>query len=284
MLTKLLLWLCDLSPARRRALWRWWYSKLARQIQSPEWTFMNYGRAPADGSATGLRLKPEDEADRLCIQLYEHVIGPAELRNKDVLEVGSGRGGGANYVARYHNPSRMIGVDFSPQAVAFSTKRHAEMRHLQFTTGDAESLPFENEQFDVVINVESSHCYGNVPRFLSEVCRVLRPGGWFLFADLRERSETDGLERALLAQPWELAEKEDITRDVLKAMDLDNARKRALVERLVPAKLRATFSEFAGLAGGKVHSGLKSGALVYLRFAMRKHAAPVGTKAPSPRI
>ena len=45
------------------------------------------------------------------------------------------------------------------------------------------------------------------------------------------------------------------------------------MERLVPEKMRATFSEFAGLAGGKVHSGLNGGSLVYLRYAMRKHAA-----------
>lgn len=270
MLTKFLLWLCNVSPGLRRMLWRWWYSKLARKIESPEWTFMNYGYAPADSSPTGLRLQPADEADRLCIQLYERVARPAELRDKEVLEVGSGRGGGASYIARYHSPSRMTGVDFSPRAVAFSTKRHAEMRHLQFITGDAENLPFEDNHFDAVINVESSHCYGNVPRFFSEVHRVLRPGGWFLFADLRERAEATDLERALAALPWEMAEKEDITQNVVKAMDLDSARKRALVERLVPAKLQGTFSEFAGLAGGKVHTGLKSGGLVYLRFAMRK--------------
>jgi ubiquinone/menaquinone biosynthesis C-methylase UbiE len=254
-------------------LWRWWYSRLARQIKSPEWTFMNYGRAPADGSPTGLQLQPSDEADRLCIQLYERVVHPAELRDKQVLEVGSGRGGGASYIARYHSPSRMTGVDFSPQAVAFSAKRHAEMRHLQFVTGDAENLPFEKNHFDAVINVESSHCYGNVPRFFSEVYRVLRPGGWFLFADLRESAEAAELERMLSAQPWELVEKEDITQDVLKAMELDNARKRALVERLVPGKMQATFSEFAGLAGGKVHRSFKSGELVYLRFAMLKREA-----------
>ena len=51
--------------------------------------------------------------------------------------------------------------------------------------GDAENLPFEDNSFDAIINVESSHCYGNVEQFLREVHRVLRPGGDFLFVDLR---------------------------------------------------------------------------------------------------
>ena len=57
------------------------------------------------------------------------------------------------------------------------------------TSGDAESLPFGDEMFDAVVNVESSHCYGSTPAFLAQVKRVLRCGGHFLFADLLDRSE-----------------------------------------------------------------------------------------------
>jgi ubiquinone/menaquinone biosynthesis C-methylase UbiE len=46
-------------------------------------------------------------------------------------------------------------------------------------------MPFPDASFDAVINVESSHCYPSMGRFLSEVHRVLRPRGSLLFADLR---------------------------------------------------------------------------------------------------
>src|SRR5215213_1645074 len=95
---RLLLFLLNVSPLLRKFLWRWWYSKLARQIRNDEWTFMNYGYAPGDPGAMDLPLEAADEADRLCIQLYEHVTKPAVLSGKDVLEVGSGRGGGMSYV------------------------------------------------------------------------------------------------------------------------------------------------------------------------------------------
>jgi SAM-dependent methyltransferase len=39
---------------------------------------------------------------------------------------------------------------------------------------------------DAVVNIESSHCYESMDTFLSEACRVLRPGGRFFFADLRK--------------------------------------------------------------------------------------------------
>ena len=58
--------------------------------------------------------------------------------------------------------------------------------------GDAQNLPFPDESFDAVINVEASHIYPNFERFLGEVARVLRPGGHFLYADFRNR---DGLPR-----------------------------------------------------------------------------------------
>jgi SAM-dependent methyltransferase len=236
---------------------------------------MNYGYAPEDGTPMDLPLASRDEPDRLCIQLYEHVARPAPLDDADVLEVGSGRGGGASYLARYRKPARVTGVDFSPQAVVFCADRHKEVANLKFRVGDAETLPFDNASFDIVINVESSHCYGNVQRFFSEVCRVLRPGGWFLFADFREPQELPKLQDALRAQPWTEVEKEDITPNVLKALELDDLRKRALIDELVPPRLRPLFGEFAGLTGGKIHQSFRSRGLIYARVGIPK---PTGAR------
>ena len=268
MLTRLLIYLCEVSPALRRLLWRWWYSKLAKKIGTERWTFMNYGFAPE--SAETLPLQPGDEADRLCIQLYERVARPASLKGAKVLEVGSGRGGGANYLTRYHAPAEFTGVDFSPQAVALCQKVHSHVAALKFATGDAEALPFPDATFDCVINVESSHCYGNVGKFLSEACRVLRPGGWFVFADLRDPAGATELKSQMGAQAWTVVEQEDITTGVRRALAADDARKRGLIEEFVPEKLRPLFGEFAGLEGGKITRNLETGELVYLRFACRK--------------
>ena len=76
----------------------------------------------------------------------------------------------------------MTGSDFTPTAISLSQKVHCGIPNLTFVQGDAEKLPFEDHMFDTVINVESSHCYGNMDAFVKEVARVLKPGdilvGW----------------------------------------------------------------------------------------------------------
>jgi hypothetical protein len=81
------------------------YEALAKRASTPDWAFMNYGYAPATVDAVGTPpLRSSDERDRLCIQLYLHAIDHSDMRGKDVLEVGSGRGGGASYISRYLQP------------------------------------------------------------------------------------------------------------------------------------------------------------------------------------
>lgn len=50
---------------------------------------------------------------------------------------------------------------------------------------------------DMVINVESSHCYGNFKEFVRQVDRMLKPGGLFVFTDFRDSKEIDSMESAL---------------------------------------------------------------------------------------
>jgi SAM-dependent methyltransferase len=270
MLIRLAVFLLEHSPMLRRWIWRRWYGKLAGDFTQRHWTFMNYGYAPPAG-APALSLTPEDEPDRLCIQLYAHVASAAPLAGREVLEVGSGRGGGASWLARTHSPKRYLGVDFSAEAVALCRTRHAGISNLEFAQGDAENLPLPDASFDIVLNVESSHCYGHVDKFFREAVRVLRPGGWFLYTDLREAADMAELERALAATPgWTQVLREDITERVAESLTVDDARKRELIDALVPPKLRHIFGEFAGLKGGQVYEGFRARKLLYRRFAFRK--------------
>jgi hypothetical protein len=78
-----------LQTAKMRAL----YSGIGAGLKNEDSAFMNYGYAPLDSNTSGLHLLPEDETDRFSIQLYSRIVGARELRSKDVLEVGCGRGG-----------------------------------------------------------------------------------------------------------------------------------------------------------------------------------------------
>jgi ubiquinone/menaquinone biosynthesis C-methylase UbiE len=272
MLTKIIKPFLASSPRLRRALWRGWYDFLARGYRQPEWTFMNYGFAAAGGSTPEPALEAADEADRYSIQLYHRVLGGVELRDRDVLEVGSGRGGGCSFFARYLGPGSVLGVDYSANAVALSLRRHAGVPRLDFRRGDAEALPCRDAAFDAVVNVESSHCYGSMERFLGEVFRVLRPGGCFLWADMRPRGQWDATRAQFEAAGFEVLLEEEITPGVLRALDQVNDGKREMIRRLVPKYLIPHVESFAGVRGTRVYAALQAGDVEYRRCALRKPA------------
>jgi SAM-dependent methyltransferase len=255
--------------AVRRFVWRACYEALAKRVPTRDWAFMNYGYAPTTVNASTPLLTSPDERDRLCIQLYLHAIDNFDLRDRDVLEVGSGRGGGASYISRYLQPRSMTGMDFSQEAVDLCN-RYRLTPGLAFVCGDAQSMPFPASSFDAVVNIESSHCYESMDAFLSEVRRVLRPGGRFFFADLRNVDGVNTLRERFNACGLTLEKESDITTNVLTALRLDNARKLELIDALIPRVLHRPFRVFAGIAGTRNYAGLESGKLRYLSARLAK--------------
>jgi SAM-dependent methyltransferase len=268
MLAKSVFPITNLSPSLRRWLWRLCYQYLAGYGLA-SWTFMNYGFERTGPLQKWLELEAADEPDRYCIQLYHKVAAVIDLKGLDVLEVGSGRGGGASWVRRYLKPRSVTGVDFSPKAVEFCRRTHA-VDGLSFVAGDAESLPFEDSSFDAVINVESSHCYGSMAAFLGHVKRVLRPGGHFLHADLRPAKDAEALRQQLAESGLTILQAEDITANVLRAMELDSARRVALIESHLPRWFRGPFKEFAGVRGVGANELLCCGELAYMCHRLQK--------------
>ena len=270
MMVRFFVWLFGKLPNLRRKLAHYSYERLASRLHNREWTFMNYGFVPAAGAA--LELAPEDEADRLSIQLYHRAVSPVDLRGKRVLEVGSGRGGGASFLARYHHAAHVTGADFSAHAVALARSFHAAVDNLEFTEGDAENLPFPDARFDVVVNVESSHCYGQMDKFLSEVFRVLRPGGYFLYTDFRAPTDIASLERMLDGQSgWQRVAHEDITGAVVAALEAGDAEKRKLIKRLVRRRgARKPAGEFAGLVGSRMYEIFRKREMIYFRYVYQR--------------
>ncbi len=256
-------------PPIKRGIIRAWYQCLSVLDKEANMVFMNYGYAPLVSGDVEIELRREDEVNRYCIQLYQKVAGAIDLQGKDVLEVGCGRGGGASFITRYLRPRSMVGLDFSSKAVAFC-RRHYPLEGLSFTHGDAEDLPFASGSFDVVVNIESSHCYGSMGRFLQEVARVLRPTGYFLFADFRSKGAVDLLREQLRQSGLRIVEEERITPHIFRALELDNARKLDLIQRKVPWFLRSVFRKFAGIEGGPAYEKFRTGEWEYLRFVLQK--------------
>ena len=96
------------------------------------------------------------------------VDGPVER----ALDVGTGTGAGARAIVERFSGADVVGVDVSPAMLEQARKLVPEVT---FTEGDASNLPFDDASFDLV-------AHANMIPFLDETARVLRPGGWALYA------------------------------------------------------------------------------------------------------
>ena len=105
------------SPRLHRAF----YDRLAIHFgPDARWQFMNYGLDAERFREHPVALRPEDEVDRLHIQLYQELLSGLPVASSKVLEVGSGRGGGIRFIHRYLEPALSVGLDLSEPAIRLS--------------------------------------------------------------------------------------------------------------------------------------------------------------------
>jgi ubiquinone/menaquinone biosynthesis C-methylase UbiE len=242
------------------------YRMQTRMFAADDVVFLNIGYE--EDPPMALPLVESDEPDRFYIQLYHRTATQADLRGKRVLEVGCGHGGGASYLTRALRPASYTGLDLNRDAIAFCRKRH-RLPDVEFVHGDAEKLPFSDQTFDAVINVESSAAYPHLPRFLAEVARVLRPGGHFLYTDLRPRSDVAEWEAALAGAPLRMLSQQDIIPQVVRGLEKNSGRILDLVGRM-PTPLRRIGREYAGLEGTGFYRAMQSGKYPYRIYSFIK--------------
>lgn len=239
----------ELPRKIRKPLWRLWHNLIIKfDGKKIENTFLNYGYSGDENEFKHFSLNKKDEKFKYSIQLYAHTARHHSFENTDVLEVGSGRGGGASFLSRYFKPNSYTAMDINAKTVKFCNNYH-KVKGLKFIQGEAEKLPFENEKFDAVVNVESARCYGNIPQFFSEVKRVLKPGGKFLFADMIKPEDYAQIIKDMENAGFKTIEIKDILPNVVQALKYDSEQRSNSIDSNVPKFLRKSFYEFAGVEG-----------------------------------
>jgi len=218
--------------------------------------------------------------DGFSEQLYAYVLRHVPSKNRPnvrILEVGCGTGIGLNFLSRLEAEASFVGLDISAPAIEVANASLSRAGRLQYVHGDAERLPFADQEFDAVINVESAHNYPDFPRFMSEVVRVLKPGGYFSIADLYTNER--------MAFMKQLSERSQLTQ--LATDNVTERVKAAILTRMQPGSVLRTKSRKAGqfpfgflnervqmFAHGAGFAGYKDDFLIRLMSGSDKKAAP----------
>jgi len=131
--------------------------------------------------------------DRSVLQkLYFEPIHDAALdalresggRPHDLLDVGCGTGRLLENAAGRWDGVHLTGIDASQEMIDEARHKHVDDARYTFTKADASALPLEAESTDAAFSTMSFHHWSDQPGGLREVARVLRPGGFFILADM----------------------------------------------------------------------------------------------------
>jgi ubiquinone/menaquinone biosynthesis C-methylase UbiE len=125
---------------------------------------------------------------------YRHVADEAAAvapRGGAVLDAGTGPGALLVQLANRRPDLRLTGVDLSGDMVALAERNvHAAGLgdRVQVHRADVAALPFPDASFDLVVSTFSMHHWAAITPSVTELARVLRPGGLLWIYDLRTMS------------------------------------------------------------------------------------------------
>ena len=157
--------------------------------QEPEKDFIfPTGRAWAEdlGYPDELSQVPDFVAESFAGVANPWSLGRIEP-GKHVLDIGSGAGMDSLIAALMVGPEGSVtGIDMTPEMIENARKGAAELglNNVTFVEGEAETLPFDDSSFDVVISNGVIDLIPDKDAVFGEIYRVLAPGGRIQIADV----------------------------------------------------------------------------------------------------
>jgi ubiquinone/menaquinone biosynthesis C-methylase UbiE len=145
---------------------------------------MTRGRATAD-----YIMEDPREALRLEVKVDPHAwvqkyVAHRVRADAEVLSVGCGPGVILSAVTNLDSSIRATGIDVSEVRLLQAKERNRENSRVHFVCGDAQSMEFQSNSFDLVYCRMLLQYLKEKARAVSEMARVCKPGGTVLLQDL----------------------------------------------------------------------------------------------------
>ncbi len=122
----------------------------------------------------------EDDISAPWHKFVKNNLQNEDSKDKTILEIGCGRGGFSNYLARIpHKPSRIYACDYSETAIEIAKNKY-NAKTIIWEQQDIMNMNFDIASFDVVISCETIEHIPNPALAIKELHRVLKPGGKLL--------------------------------------------------------------------------------------------------------
>lgn len=119
-----------------------------------------------------------------AINRAEKLLHFVNLKQKqNFLEVGCGNGVVSKYIAKKYLLN-VTGVDVDPEQIQLAQENIDDIPNVHFLEADATNLPFQDNDFDIVLSFGVMHHISNWLDALREIKRVLKPQGYFIYADI----------------------------------------------------------------------------------------------------
>lgn len=198
--------------------------------------------------------------------LYDRLVRDVDLNGKKVLEVGCGRGGGLMHLASSTRFSG-TGMDLSPSNISVARK-YNRYDTLHFRVGNATEFELDT-QFDVILNLESSHCYEPIHDFFNNVYKHLMPGGSFCYSDVLPKRRIRIHEEIIADLGFKVVSREEITDRVLRSIDVRSERHPSLYQDF-PWAFPMTVHNFMVTQHSNMYKEMKAGRIRYMAYTLTK--------------
>lgn len=141
--------------------------------------------ADIDTKAVESRLRVQREWHR---EKLENTLSHLNFEGKKILDLACGSGGLTRKLKENAQSSAIFAIDSNEKAVQYARKKDRNISGLRYTAGNAESIPFKDNFFDIVIGLDMLDHVPNYKKCMGEINRVLKKGGKLVLTVENHRS------------------------------------------------------------------------------------------------